>query len=69
MIGSRAYETDSDLVAANSRLLDWVRSGGLLVVQYQQYQFVRGGYAPYALEIGRPHDRITDETAPVRLLE
>jgi hypothetical protein len=68
VVGSRAYETDSTLVRANGRLLDWVRSGGDLVVQYQQYPFVDGGYAPFPLGISRPHDRVTDETSPVRVL-
>lgn len=69
VIGSRAYETDAAaLEEANPRLLAYVEGGGTLVVQYQQYQFVRGGYAPFALDIHRPHDRVTDETAPVRLL-
>jgi LmbE family N-acetylglucosaminyl deacetylase len=69
VVGSRAYETDRALVRHNGRLLEFVAAGGLLVVQYQQYQFVRGEYAPYPLTIGFPHDRVTDETAPVRLLE
>jgi hypothetical protein len=69
LIGSRAYETDPALPRANSRLLDYVRSGGLLIVQYQQYPFLQGGFAPYPLEIARPHDRITDETAKVILLD
>lgn len=69
VIGSRAYETDSALVNHNDRLLAYVENGGHLLVQYQQYQFVRGGYAPYPLRISFPHDRITDETAPVRVLE
>lgn len=69
VIGSRAYETDTALVAANGRLLDWVRAGGRLVVQYQQYQFVRGNFAPLPLRIAQPHDRVTDETAPVTLLD
>jgi LmbE family N-acetylglucosaminyl deacetylase len=68
VVGSRAYEADSALTEHNDRLLAYTRSGGLLVVQYQQYQFVRGTYAPYPLEINRPHDRVTDETAPVRIL-
>ncbi len=67
-IGSRAYETDASLHEANPRLLAYVKRGGTLVVQYQQYQFVRGGYAPFELVIHRPHDRVTDETAAVRLL-
>jgi hypothetical protein len=37
-------------------------------VQYQQYQFVRGNFAPFPLTIAQPHDRVTDENAPVRLL-
>jgi hypothetical protein len=69
VIGSRAYETDAALGRVNEKLLDYARGGGTLVVQYQQYQFSRGGFAPYAFEIHRPHDRITDETAPVRLLD
>ncbi len=68
VIGSRAYEIDDILIQANERLLDYVRGGGTLVVQYQQYQFTRGEYAPFPLEIGRPHGRVTDETAPVEIL-
>jgi hypothetical protein len=69
VVGSRAYETDSALRAANSSLLNYVRLGGLLVVQYQQYQFIDGGYAPFPLEIARPHGRVTDENAPVAVLD
>jgi len=65
VIGSRAYETEPALVANNGRLLDYVMKGGLLIVQYQQYPFVDGGFAPYPLTIARPHDRVTDENAPV----
>jgi len=69
VIGSRAYETDPALVANNGRLLDYARNGGLVIVQYQQYPFVDGGFAPYPLTIARPHDRVTDETAPVTELD
>ena len=69
VIGSRAYETEPALVANNGRLLDYVRNGGLVVVQYQQYPFVDGGFAPYPLTIARPHDRVTDENAPITELE
>lgn len=68
VVGPRAYEIDSALTHHNDRLLEYVRQGGLLLVQYQQYQFVDGGYAPYPLSISRPHDRVTDENAPVTLL-
>ncbi len=69
VVGSRAYEVDPVLLRTSPLLLDYARAGGLLIVLYQQYQFARGGYAPYPLEIRRPHDRVTDETAPVRMLE
>jgi LmbE family N-acetylglucosaminyl deacetylase len=68
VIGSRAYETDPALVASNGRLLDYARGGGLLLVQYQQYPFIQGGFAPYRLSIAQPHDRVTDETAPMTAL-
>ena len=69
VVGSRAYQTDPSLVAANGRLLDYARQGGRLIVQYQQYPFVRGGYAPFPFTIANPHDRVTDETAPVTELD
>ncbi len=69
VIGSRAYEVDPLLRAKNASFLDYVERGGTLIVQYQQYPFVTGGYAPLPLEIGRPHGRITDESSPVRVLE
>ncbi len=69
VIGSRAYESEPALAAANPRLLDYARAGGLLLVQYQQYPFVEGKFAPFPFDIARPHDRVTDETAPVRLLD
>jgi hypothetical protein len=53
----------------NNRVLDYARGGGLVVVQYQQYPFVRGGYAGLPLTIAQPHDRVTDESVPVRVLD
>jgi LmbE family N-acetylglucosaminyl deacetylase len=67
--GIRAYELRPDLVANNRRLLDWVRRGGTLMVQYNQYAALQGDYTPWPVTIARPHGRVTDETAPVRILE
>ena len=69
VIGSRAFEIEPTLAKANGRLLSFARSGGTVLVQYQQYQYVQGGFAPFAFDIQRPHDRVTDETATVRLLQ
>lgn len=68
VIGSRAYEIDASLQRAHGRLMEWVERGGTLVVQYQQYPFLRGGFAPLPFTIASPHDRVTDEEAPVKLL-
>ncbi|MEM9290829.1 MAG: PIG-L family deacetylase [Acidobacteriota bacterium] len=69
VIGSRAYEISAALREANTRLLRYAREGGTVIVQYQQYQFSRGGFAPFEIEIRRPHDRVTDEVSPVTVLE
>jgi LmbE family N-acetylglucosaminyl deacetylase len=69
VLGIRAYETRPDLVAANDRVLDFVRGGGTLIVQYNKYEYPRGGFAPYEVGISRPHDRVSDELASVRILD
>ncbi len=52
VVGPRAYETEPALGRQNERLLEYVRRGGLLIVQYQQHDFFTGGYAPYPLTVG-----------------
>ncbi len=69
VVGSRAYETDSSLMKHNDRVLDYAKRGGLVVVQYQQYAYVRGNYAALPLTIASPHDRVTDENAPMTILD
>ena len=69
VIGPRAYEVYPELVSANSRLLDFARGGGTLVVQYGQYEMTQPGMMPYPLTINRPHDRVTHEEAEVTLLD
>jgi hypothetical protein len=65
--GIRAYEVRPDLVKNNARLLDFARAGGTLVVQYNRFERVREPFTPYPLT-ARLQDRVTDETAPVRIL-
>jgi len=67
--GIRAYEVRPDLGASNPRLLEYVRNGGTLIVQYNKYEMVEGHFNPFPLTIANPHDRVTDETAPVRVLD
>ncbi|MCG6957660.1 MAG: PIG-L family deacetylase [Gemmatimonadetes bacterium] len=69
VLGVRAYQARPDLVAANQQLLDYARAGGTVVSQYNQYEYPRNGYAPYPVEMNRPADRVTDETAEVTILQ
>ncbi len=68
VVGSRAYETDPALVENNSRLLEYARAGGRVVVQYQQQPYFNGHFAPAPLTVASPHDRVTDENAAVTRL-
>jgi LmbE family N-acetylglucosaminyl deacetylase len=74
VVGVRAYELRSDLPGANQRLLDYVSSGGTLVVQYERdFAWDRAQYAPYPAKISPPPNsplpRITDENSPVKFLK
>ena len=69
LTGIRGYEVNEALRTHNQRLLDYARAGGTVVVQYNKYEYLDPGMAPLPVNIGRPHGRVTDEQAPVRLLE
>jgi LmbE family N-acetylglucosaminyl deacetylase len=69
VLGVRAYEAREDVRAANEQILDFARAGGVVINQYNQYQFSEGAYAPHRLVIGRPAPRVSVETQPVRILE
>ena len=69
VVGPRAYQASRDLVDNNPYLLNYAKSGGTLVVQYGQYEMMRPGTMPYAISIAQPHDRVTEETAPIAILD
>jgi LmbE family N-acetylglucosaminyl deacetylase len=68
--GLRVYEVRPDVIANNSRLLDYVKQGGTLIVQYNKNEIAAGNFTPYPVKMkqGMP-DRVTDETAPVTILD
>ena len=68
VLGIRAYASRPELAANNGRLLEYVRNGGNLVVQYQSGEYDHG-YGPYPYTLGRSPEKVVDETAPVTLLE
>jgi len=67
VVGIRASETRPDFVANHGRLLQYVERGGTLIVQYQQGDYVERNLPPYPVS-ARGNPRVTDETAPVRML-
>jgi LmbE family N-acetylglucosaminyl deacetylase len=68
VLGIRAYDTQKDVAANNSRLLDFVSAGGTLVVQYNAgvADFNAGKFTPYPAELSRA--RVSVEEAPVDIL-
>ena len=69
VVGPRAYQASRDLVDNNTYLLNFARNGGTLVVQYGQYEMMRSGMMPYSISIARPHDRVTEENAPITVID
>jgi GlcNAc-PI de-N-acetylase/alpha-galactosidase-like protein len=68
MLGIRAYERREDLKAYNHRLIKYVNDGGTLIVQYNKTgEFNQAQYGPYPALVSS--NRVTDETAPVQILE
>jgi LmbE family N-acetylglucosaminyl deacetylase len=66
VVGIRASEARPAFVASHARLIDYVERGGTLIVQYQQGDYVANGLPPFPAEMS---SRVTDETAPVRVLQ
>jgi LmbE family N-acetylglucosaminyl deacetylase len=66
--GIRAYNTRERLKYVQGKLLQFVEDGGTLIVQYNVSRgLLVDNIGPYPLTIGQ--DRVSMETAPVRLLD
>lgn len=69
VVGPRAYEAVPELRAANARLLEWVRAGGTMVVQYGQGEMQAPGVMPYPITLDRRAQRVSIEEAPVAVVD
>jgi LmbE family N-acetylglucosaminyl deacetylase len=69
VVGPNGYLVRSEARDNAHRLLEYIRNGGTLVVQYHNYDYQRSGLAPYHFEYHTPHDRVTNEKAPVTMLK
>ena len=66
--GVRAYNTRKRLKGAQPKLLDYVKNGGTLVVQYNTLQeLVLDAPGPYPFKISS--DRVTVEEAPIKFVK
>jgi LmbE family N-acetylglucosaminyl deacetylase len=63
VLGVRAYAANPGLAAANGRLLEYAKSGGVVIVQYNLGQFD----GPYPYSLGSA-EKVVDEASPVQLL-
>lgn len=76
VVGIRASQVRRDFVANNGRLLDYVRNGGTMIVQYQQHEYVRENMLPFPAKLDAVINgnqrlsnlRTVDENAPVKIL-
>jgi hypothetical protein len=68
VIGIRAFNVRTDLAEHLPALFAYVERGGTVVAQYNTLDGLREGWlAPFQLRLSR--DRVTDEHAPVTILE
>lgn len=68
LIGVRAYAVRDDLRTYNGRLLDYVKHGGAVVVQYQTPEFDHN-YGPYPYVMTSDPEEVTDEHSVVKILK
>ncbi len=68
ILGTRAYAVRAELKAANGRLMEYVKNGGVLIVQYQLQDFDHN-YGPYPFTLGQNPQKVVDESSPVTLLD
>ena len=69
VVGTRAYAVREDLLEHNQRLIEYARAGGHLVILYQTQEFVPETMAPYPASLPRGAEEVSEEDAPVRLLQ
>lgn len=78
IVGVRASQTRTDFVAHHARLMEFVRRGGALIVQYQRPDYAAKKLPPLPAAMEAPPARaggsatiarVVDERAPVRVLQ
>src|SRR5258706_383736 len=68
LIGPNTYLIRDELPMNTSRIHDSFDSDGTVIVQYQGYGYQDRTFSPYPFTYSQPHDRVTNENAPVEFL-
>lgn len=68
VLGVRAYAVRPDLIANNARLLDYVKNGGTVIVQYNTPEYDHN-FGPYPYVMTSDPEEVTDEKSAVTILD
>jgi len=66
LLGVRTYAVREDLKANNGRILDYVKNGGVVIVQYNTPEYDHN-YGPYPYKMGSEPQEVTDEHSKVEI--
>lgn len=67
ILGVRAYAARDDLKTYNGRILDYVKNGGVVIVQYNTQEYDHN-YGPYPYKMSDNPEEVTDEHSHVNIL-
>jgi hypothetical protein len=67
LLGVRTYAARPELVTYNNRLLEYVKNGGVVIVQYNTPEFDRN-FGPYPFTMTSNPEEVTDEASKVQIL-
>jgi hypothetical protein len=68
VLGVRTYAVREDLKTYNGHLLDYVKNGGVMIVQYNTPEYDHD-YGPYPYKMGSNPQEVTDEHSKVQILD
>ena len=67
LLGVRTYAARPELATYNNRLLEYVKNGGVVIVQYNTPEFDRN-FGPYPYTMTSNPEEVTDEVSKVQIL-
>ncbi|MGA8072311.1 MAG: PIG-L family deacetylase [Candidatus Acidiferrales bacterium] len=67
ILGVRTYAVREDLKNYNARILDYVKNGGVVIVQYNTQEYDHN-YGPFPYKMGQMAEEVTDENSRVEIL-